>query len=71
MGAVGALPRVSPWLPRERQPSNRCLSDGVKSVPSRGQEQEVCDMFRDIILWVAGVPIVVIVLLHVTGFIHY
>jgi len=27
-------------------------------------------MFRDIILWLAGVPIVVIILLHVLGFLH-
>lgn len=28
-------------------------------------------MFRDIILWLAGVPIIVIVLLHLTGLLHY
>lgn len=28
------------------------------------------NMLRDVILWVAGVPIVVIVLLHLTGFLH-
>jgi len=27
-------------------------------------------MFRDIILWLAGVPIFVIILLHLTGFLH-
>jgi len=27
-------------------------------------------MFRDIILWLAGVPIVVIILLHVLGFLR-
>jgi len=27
-------------------------------------------MFRDIILWLMGVPIVVIILLHVLGFLH-
>jgi len=27
-------------------------------------------MFRDIILWLAGVPIVVIILLHLVGALH-
>jgi hypothetical protein len=27
-------------------------------------------MLRDIILWLAGVPIVVIILLHLTGILH-
>jgi hypothetical protein len=27
-------------------------------------------MFRDIILWLAGVPIVVIILLHLIGALH-
>jgi len=27
-------------------------------------------MFRDIILWLAGVPILVIILLHLVGFLH-
>jgi hypothetical protein len=27
-------------------------------------------MFRDVILWLAGVPIVVIILLHLVGFLH-
>jgi len=27
-------------------------------------------MFRDIILWLAGVPIFVIILLHLVGFLH-
>jgi hypothetical protein len=27
-------------------------------------------MFRDIILWMAGVPIVVIILLHLVGALH-
>jgi hypothetical protein len=31
--------------------------------------QEV-HMFRDIILWMAGVPIVVIILLHLVGVLH-
>jgi len=27
-------------------------------------------MLRDVILWLAGVPIVVIILLHLLGFLH-
>jgi len=27
-------------------------------------------MLRDVILWLAGVPIVVIILLHLVGFLH-
>jgi len=27
-------------------------------------------MFRDIILWLAGVPIIVIILLHLLGLLH-
>jgi len=27
-------------------------------------------MFRDIILWMAGVPIIVIILLHLVGALH-
>jgi len=30
--------------------------------------EEEADMLRDVILWLAGVPIVVIVLLHLFGF---
>lgn len=40
-----------------------------KSLNRAGMEDTF--MFRDVILWIAGVPIVVIVLLHLTGFIHF
>ena len=32
--------------------------------------QEVV-MFRDIILWMAGVPIILIIVLHLVGALHY
>jgi len=28
-------------------------------------------MIRDVILWLAGVPIIVIVILHLTGILHF
>jgi hypothetical protein len=32
--------------------------------------EELSNMFRDILLWLAGVPITVIILLHLFGFLH-
>ena len=45
------------------EPSRRNI---VLTSMSRTQE----DSMRDIILWIAGVPLVVIVGLHLTGFLH-
>jgi hypothetical protein len=50
-----------------RFPRGLILAIGGGRPQHKSQEQYV---FRDIILWLAGVPIVVIILLHLIGALH-